>query len=218
MLNIIGLGAGDETQLTVGIIEILKQCKHLYLRTDHHPMISFLKEHQISYTSFDSVYEKYDDFEHVYHEIIDTLRNASECEDIVYAVPGHPCVAEYTVKVLMQDDRVKVLGGQSFFDAMFASLKIDPIDGLIVMDGQSIDISSLSTNMNIIIPQVYDQITASDVKLDLMEVYPDEYEVCIVEAVGSIDEKLTWLPLYEIDHNFKLNNLTTLFVPKKKEL
>ncbi|MEG2245311.1 MAG: tetrapyrrole methylase, partial [Erysipelotrichaceae bacterium] len=135
-----------------------------------------------------------------------------------YAVPGHPCVAEYTVKTLMQDENVEVVGGQSFFDAMFASLKIDPIDGLLVMDAQDIKTNLLSDQINLIIPQVYDQLSASNVKLDLMEVYPDEYMVCIVRAAGSCEELKRWLPLFEIDHDFPVDNLTTLFVPSLSTL
>lgn len=216
MLKIVGLGAGDVSQLPIGVAEVLNGVDEIYLRTDHHPMIHYFHDHNITYHSFDSVYEKYDDFIDVYKEIINTLRTLSKTKDIIYAVPGHPCVAEYTVKVLMQDENVKVLGGQSFFDAMFASLKIDPIDGLMVMDGQAIQPEKIVPSMNLIIPQVYDQMSASDVKLDLMEVYPDEYEVCIVSAAGSSNEKLTWLPLFEIDHDFSLNNLATLFVPAMK--
>lgn len=217
MLYIVGLGAGDANQLSVGVIEFIKQGYPLYLRTDHHPMISYLKEHKIGYTSFDDVYEKHDQFEAVYEEIIATLLEASKDCNIVYAVPGHPCVAEYAVKRLMRETKCEVIGGQSFFDAMFASLQIDPIDGLLVMDGQHIEVEHLLPSYNLIIPQVYDQMSASNVKLDLMEVYPDEYQVCIVHAAGSYEEKKRWLPLYEIDYDFALDNLTTLFVPAMKD-
>lgn len=213
MLYIVGLGAGDVNQLPIGVAKLLQESYPIYLRTDHHPMMEFFTEHNISYTSFDSIYEKHDSFEGVYAEIIDILRQASQTEDIIYAVPGHPCVAEYTVKVLMQDENVKVVGGQSFFDAMFAALRIDPIDGFMVMDAQAIDIAHLNPSMNLIIPQMYDQLSASNVKLDLMEVYPDEYEVCVVRAAGSNEELISWMPLYEIDQNMQLDNLTTLFVP-----
>lgn len=216
MLYIVGLGAADVDQLPIGVAKFLNKSYPIYLRTDHHPMMAFFHEHHIAYTSFDDVYEKHDQFEDVYEEIISTLRRESKKQDIIYAVPGHPCVAEYAVKVLMQDDNVKVIGGQSFFDAMFASLRIDPIDGFMVMDAQSIDIEHLNPNMNLIIPQMYDQMSASNVKLDLMEAYPDEYEVCVVRAAGSHEELLSWMPLYEIDQNFTLDNLTTLFVPALK--
>lgn len=217
MLYIVGLGAGDVDQLPIGVAKLLKEAYPIYLRTDHHPMMEYFKDNHIAYTSFDSIYEKYDSFIEVYEEIIRILRLASRTQDIIYAVPGHPCVAEYTVKVLMHDEHVKIVGGQSFFDAMFASLHIDPIDGFMVMDAQAIDVAHLNPTMNIIIPQVYDQLSASDVKLDLMEVYPDEYNVCVVRAAGSHEESLTWMPLYEIDQNFQLDNLTTLFVPSMKK-
>ncbi|MEG0093977.1 MAG: SAM-dependent methyltransferase [Erysipelotrichaceae bacterium] len=213
MLKIVGLGAGDISQLPIGVGELLKEDNEIYLRTDHHPMMNYFKENQIAYTSFDAIYEQYDTFEEVYQEIIKTLQTKAKDRDIIYAVPGHPCVAEYTVKILMKDKNVEVVGGQSFFDAMFASLKIDPIDGLLVMDAQAIKTNLLSNEINLIIPQVYDQLSASNVKLDLMEVYPDEYQVCIVRAAGSSDELMRWMPLFEIDHDFPVDNLTTLFVP-----
>ncbi|HAX74249.1 MAG TPA: tetrapyrrole methylase, partial [Firmicutes bacterium] len=66
---------------------------------------------------------------------------------------------------------------------------------------------------HLIIPQVFDQLVASDLKLDLMEVYDAEYEVCIVRAAGSGIQELKWCKLFELDHNFKLDNLTTIYVP-----
>lgn len=213
MLFIVGLGAGDIDQLPIGVAALLKKGYPIYLRTDHHPMMAYFAKHNILYRSFDAVYEQHDSFEAVYTQIISELRIASQDNDIIYAVPGHPCVAEYTVKVLMQDENVKIMGGQSFFDAMFASLHIDPIDGLMVMDAQAIDSAQLNPKMNLIVPQMYDQLSASDVKLDLMEVYPDEYQVCVVHAAGAHEESLSWMPLYEIDQGFAVDNLTTLFVP-----
>lgn len=214
MLYIVGLGAGDENQIPYGVMKKLKEGLPLYLRTDQHPMISFLKKEEISYRSFDDIYEAKSSFEEVYEEIIEIILKESKDKDIVYAVPGHPCVAEYAVKRLIEKGNCEIVGGQSFLDAMFASLKIDPIDGLQIMDALSFDSSNVAKNTNLIIPQVFDQMSASDLKLDLMDIYPDEYPICIVEAAGSGEEKLTWLPLFALDQGFSLSNLTTIFVPK----
>jgi tetrapyrrole methylase family protein/MazG family protein len=46
-----------------------------------------------------------------------------------------------------------------------------------------------------------------------MEKYPDEHTVAVVRAAGSRDEKVTWLPLYELDRQFELDNLTSVYVP-----
>lgn len=213
MIYIVGLGAGDENQIPYGVMDILQKGMPLYLRTDQHPMQSFFLKNQISYHSFDDIYEAKTCFEDVYEEIVHIILQKGKDEDILYAVPGHPCVAEYTVKRLLKEGECEIIGGQSFLDAVFTALRIDPIDGLQIMDALAFDSSHVAKHMNLIIPQVFDQISASNLKLDLMEIYHDEYPICIMRAVGSCDEKLTWIPLYALDHGFELSNLTTIFVP-----
>ena len=49
------LGAGDESQLTLGVVAKLKSGLPLFLRTAEHPMINFLEENEIEYCAFDDV-------------------------------------------------------------------------------------------------------------------------------------------------------------------
>lgn len=216
MITIIGLGAGDEKQIPVGVLEVLRSGKPLYLRTAEHPMVALLKAEGIAFESFDAVYMEHDDFKTVYETIISQILSLGQNTEIVYAVPGHPCVAEYTVKMLAKEANVTIFGGQSFLDPMFAALKIDPIEGLQVLDALDFDAQKVVPSLHLLIPQLFDQLIASDLKLDLMDVYEDEHPVCIVSAAGSSQQKLTWKKLYELDHDFVLDNLLTLYVPPKK--
>ena len=209
MIYIVGLGAGDESQLTLGVVAKLKSGLPLFLRTAEHPMINFLEKNEIEYRAFET-------FEAVYEEIIETIKEEAKKGDLIYATPGHPCVAEYAVKRLVAETEAVIIGGQSFLDPMFAALAIDPIEGLQVMDALDFDYEAIAPKQHLIVPQVFDQLTASNLKLDLMEVYDDEYEVCIVKAAGSNIAELKWVKLYELDHNFKLDNLTTIYVPPMK--
>ena len=94
-ITVVGLGAGDMDQLTVGVHKLLTQAKHLYIRTKDHPLISELEqETEADIRYFDDIYEKHDQFEAVYEEITDILFEKAKQEDVVYAVPGHPFVAE----------------------------------------------------------------------------------------------------------------------------
>ena len=68
-----------------------------------------------------------------------------------------------------------------------------------------------------IISQVYDQMTASEVKLTLMEKLPDDYEIVIVTAAGSSLEETRRVPLYELDRSIGINNLTSIYVPPVKD-
>ncbi|THE11470.1 nucleoside triphosphate pyrophosphohydrolase [Bacillus timonensis] len=219
MITVLGLGAGDLSQLPLGIYRRLLAAEHLFLRTKEHPVIKELEAEGLSYQSFDEIYEKHDQFEAVYGEIVAILKDEAKTKDIIYAVPGHPMVAEKTTQLLLEDKdlQVQIEGGQSFIDPLFASLKIDPIEGFQFLDALSFEKDELQLSQHIIICQVYDQYIASNVKLTLMEQLPDEYEVYIVTAAGSKEEKITKVPLYELDREARVNNLTSVYVPPVKE-
>lgn len=217
-IEIIGLGSGDLEQMPLGIYERLMKATSLYLRTAEHPAAKQLYEASVSFTSFDDVYEQYASFEETYKAIVSQLLTAAEIEPIVYAVPGHPMVAEKTVQLLLEAQettnvKIEIVGGQSFLDAVFSTLKIDPIEGCQIIDATAVHPDELNILHHLIFVQVYDQMTASHVKLTLMERLPDDYAVTIVEAAGSKYEKVWNVPLYELDRNMKLSQLRVVYVP-----
>ena len=218
VITVLGLGAGELDQLTMGVYRKIKEATHMYVRTKEHPVIEELEKEGIKYTAFDDVYEAHDTFEIVYETIANTLLEKAQDADIIYAVPGHPLVAERTVQLLLQKGKdaqveVRIEGGQSFLDPMFASLKIDPIEGFQLIDATSFERGQLELRQHLIFCQVYDAFVASDVKLTLMEMLPDEYEVYIVTAAGTSFEQVKKVPLYMLDHETELNNLTSVYVP-----
>lgn len=219
-ITVVGLGAGDLDQLPYGIYRTLKQASHLYLRTQEHPVIAQLVAEGISYESFDGVYEQHDAFAEVYADIVEKLLAKAAQEDgIVYAVPGHPLVAERTVQLLLEQGpqrgiHIEIGGGQSFIDPLFARLKIDPIEGFALLDGTSLGASQISPGIHTIIAQVYDAFVASDVKLTLMEILPDDFVVTVATAVGVAgQERIETVPLYELDRLDHFGNLSLVYVP-----
>ncbi|MDP4085452.1 MAG: nucleoside triphosphate pyrophosphohydrolase [Bacillota bacterium] len=217
-IEILGLGAGDLEQIPYGVYKKLIHSSHVYLRTKEHPVVTDLEKEGLQYKSFDDIYEKHDQFEEVYQEICKFLLKEAENNEIIYAVPGHPLVAERTVQLLLEfgpKNGIEIIigGGQSFIDSLFQVLKIDPVDGFQLYDGLSLDVNALQLKSHMIICQVYDQFVASEVKLTLMEKYPDDYEIFIVTAAGSKDEHVEMVPLFELDRKVTLNNLTSLYIP-----
>ncbi|MFP3392260.1 nucleoside triphosphate pyrophosphohydrolase [Brevibacillus sp. SIMBA_040] len=223
-LTVVGLGAGDLDQLPYGIYRTLKQASHLYLRTQEHPVVTQLVAEGVTYESFDAVYEQHDAFTEVYAEIVERLLTKAAQEDgIVYAVPGHPLVAERTVQLLLENGRargveIEIGGGQSFIDPLFARLKIDPIEGFSLLDGTALVAHQISPGLHTIIAQVYDAFIASDVKLTLMDVLPDDYPVTVATAVGvKGEEHIETVPLYELDRLDHFGNLSLVYVPPAKD-
>src|SRR5699024_8771869 len=214
-IDIIGLGAGDINQLPLGIYKkITTHPSTVFVRTVDHPAVQALKEAGVVFRSFDDIYEAEEQFEVVYDRIVETLVEEAGEASIIYAVPGHPMLAEKTVQLLQ--DRIEVSvrsgGGQSYLDALFTSLKIDPIDGFQFVDGTSFARSQLHYQHHLIFCQVYDRFIASEVKLALLEDLPADYQVTVVEAAGSEKERLTTIPLEELDHTLEVNNLTSVYI------
>lgn len=218
-ITIVGLGSGDETDLTLGVWRELQEAEHLFLRTAQHPVATWLRQEGIHFTAFDAIYERYDRFQPVYEAIVTRLFSAAKDKKVVYAVPGHPMVAEETTQQLIQRSNqegveVEVIGGRSFLEEAFARFRLDPIDGFLLLDGLACDSRALNPRIPTIIAQVYDQMTASDVKLTLMERYPDDAEVIVAQALGiQGEEHIRRIPLYELDHDFPVSSHILIFVP-----
>jgi tetrapyrrole methylase family protein / MazG family protein len=218
---VLGLGAGDLNQIPYGVYKRLTEERNVYLRTKEHPVIKELEQEGVCFTSFDSVYENNSEFSAVYEEICETLLAKAAESSLVYAVPGHPMVAERTVQLLLERGperkiEIEIAGGQSFLDAIFQALKIDPIEGFQLLDGTDLSRDTLRIDTHMIIGQVYDRFVASEVKLTLMEKLPDEYKVAIVTAAGSETENIKWVSLYELDRETEVDNLTSIYIPPVK--
>ena len=215
-IEVIGLGAGEIEQLPLGIYRKLTNMNHvLFTRTLDHPVIQSLSEEGVTFSSFDYLYEREKEFESVYQEIVKVLLETAQDKDVYYSVPGHPMLAERTVQLLLEQKEVEVaiIGGQSYLDALFTSLKVDPIEGFQFVDGTSFTREQLDYQHHIVFCQVYDRFIASEVKLALLEDLPADYQVTIIDAAGSEKEKMITIPLEELDHRLEISNLTSVYIP-----
>ena len=216
---IAGLGPGDKGSLSLAAFEALKKSKHLYLRTEKHPTVDYLTQEGISFEALDFFYDKGESFDQVYREIADfVIEKAKEHGEITYGVPGHPLVAEKTVELLKKAEneelKIEIIGAVSFIDAVITALNIDPVSGLKIVDGLSIDKQKPDPTCGNIITQVYDRMVASDVKLQLMNIYKDEYEIFVIKGAGIPGiERIEKIPLYLLDHLDWVDYLTSLYLP-----
>jgi tetrapyrrole methylase family protein / MazG family protein len=224
-LTIIGLGPGDVDDLTRRAWRVLETAQTVYLRTEKHPCVPHLPQGP-TYRSFDEVYESREKFEEVYAAIVQLVIDAAKAGDVVYAVPGDPLVAESTVTGLLERAKaesiaVEVVSGVSFVEPTLALLGIDALEGLQVLDGLTVagmHHPPINPDYAALLAQVYSRPVASDVKLTLMNEYPDDFQVALVHAAGTKDARVEWLALHEIDHSPHINLLTSLFVPARGEM
>jgi len=220
-IKIIGLGPGEAFLITRQAWQILENATEIYLRTNQHPAVKGLPGH-LRVNSFDHLYETSENFESVYNGIIEKiLELGHRPEGVVYAVPGHPFMAEATVPGIIERASkeglpVEVVEGLSFLEPTFTALGIDPLPQITLIDALELGGShfpSFPPDTPAIIVQIHSRAIASEVKLTLMEVYPDEHAVQLIHGAGTTDQLVETLPLYEIDRSPQVGLLTSLYVP-----
>jgi tetrapyrrole methylase family protein / MazG family protein len=220
-ITIVGLGPGDPSQLTRQVWDWLQAADEVYVRSNQHPTVAGLPA-SVTVHSFDEYYQSSERFEQVYERIVErVLELGQRPEGVTYAVPGHPYVAEATTPEIVRRAaeagiRVSVMEGLSFLGPTFTALGIDPLPHLTVVDALEVGsahVPPFPPSSPALIAQIYSRQVASDLKLTLMAVYPDEHPVRLVHAAGTVEAFVEDLPLYEIDRSQRTGLLTTLYLP-----
>jgi tetrapyrrole methylase family protein/MazG family protein len=222
---IVGLGPAGANLLTREAWEWLSSLSEVYLRTAFHPCVGELPA-GAEIHSFDEIYEQQESLAAVLEEISRrVLQFGRRQEGVTYAVPGSPWVAEdTTVKILAGAKEeglpVRVINGMSFVEPVCAALGIDPSAQIAMVDAFHLaerHMPSFPPSYAALISQITAGMTLSEVKLTLMNNYPDEYPVRLVHAAGTDQQEVEELPLYAIDHSPKVGLLSTLYIPPREE-
>ena len=220
-ITIVGLGPGPFGCLSLETWDVLRQAAPLLLRTAIHPTVAELRDRQVSFESYDSVYEQGEDFDAIYAAIAsDVLDRAQAGQDVVFTVPGSPMVAEKTVGLIRVGARdrqtpLRILPGMSFFELLCNRLGVDPQQGLTIVDAQEVADLPADLSTGLVVTQVFNPFIASELKLNLMERLEDEASVVVARHLGLPDETLDSVPLFELDRRTDFDHLTSVYVPPR---
>ncbi|HEX6816821.1 MAG TPA: SAM-dependent methyltransferase, partial [Ktedonobacterales bacterium] len=188
---VVGLGPGRWDDLTIEARDVLAAADCVVCRTLRHPTVDALRERRpdLVLDSFDALYENAASFAALYPEIVRRIFALAESQPhgqpLVYAVPGHPLIAEASVRELRRQApergvRVRIVAGLSFVEPVCAALDLDPlerdmqlVDATLLADvSPSALMGALLPTHPVLIAQAYNRRIASGVKLALGELYP----------------------------------------------
>jgi tetrapyrrole methylase family protein/MazG family protein len=221
MITLLGLGPGNPSLLTVEAVQLLESIPEIYLRTSQHPTVAGFPA-SLQVHSFDDLYDSSPSFDYVYAHIVDqVLELAKRPQGVVYAVPGHPFVAETTCpeivgRAKLEGIPVRIIEGLSFIEPTISALGIDPLPHLAIIDAlelASAHVPHFPPDAPALIAQIHSRTVANEVKLTLMEIYPDEHPTRLVHAAGTSEELVEDLPLHAIDQSQHIGLLTSLYLP-----
>jgi tetrapyrrole methylase family protein/MazG family protein len=209
--------------------KIINASKRIF-RTGRHPAAQELEAQGLRFETCDDCYQTGSDFESVYEAVVSRVLQAArglrEAETLVYAVPGHPRMAERTVAMLLERAaeepvqteepvQIEISAAMSFLDPAITLLNLDPMDGgLAILDALDPP-DPPPVRLGCLYAQVYDRWTASELKLRLLEHYPDQHPVVLIQSAGIPGQQASAnLPLYRLDRQEdRFDHLTAVYVP-----
>ncbi len=203
-IQIIGLGAGSEDELTVKAFKALNENIPTFARTERHPVVKKLKE-TIEIECFDNYFEKYETFDEVYEKITDNIIElVNKHGKINYCTAGSPYYGDIVIKKLIDEYKdeinIIIIDGMSFLDKCIKLSDFSDYKSIKILDCLESDEFSFDINSFNIITQVYDFEMASQLKLKLMETYPDDAPILKIDV---LEENVKKMSLFMLDQEKK---------------
>lgn len=221
MANVIvaGLGPAGPELMTGAVLDAVSQTSRRFVRTRRHPAAAAVEPAE----SFDHLYEKASSFEEVYRAIVDRLVAEAQQshQDVLYAVPGSPLVAERTVELLRAEPAVEleVLAGLSFADLVWDRLGVDPLEaGARLVDGRRFAVDAAGERGPLLVAQCDAAHVLCDIKLaaldslDRSAAAEAHQPVVVLQRLGLPDERVFEVAWAELDQAVVPDHLTSLYM------
>ena len=208
MHNITIIGAGwTRGQLTLDAVEALTSGARVILHTERCGCADWLREKGIAWESLDALYDASEDFDAHAEAAAQAVTAASETSDVVYVVFD---VRDRSAVLLAQRGPVRVIPGPSAEGALQA---------LVTGETRCVEASDwedfhLTARENCFVREIDGQALASEVKLRLMEVYPEESEIYVLRGDAEPEK----LPLYAMDRFGVFDHRTCVLVPAQRNI
>ena len=207
MITIIGTG-WQAGQLTLEAAEALRRGGKIIMHTSRCGCAAWLDEQGIDLESLDELYETCEDFDEHARAAAKAVLDAGTAGDVIYCVAD---IRDRTVPPILQSGMdVHVIAGP-------------PVEGplLAILTGETRSVEAsdwedfhLTAREHCLIRELESRELACEVKLRLMEVYPEESEVWLLKG-GGAPEKLA---LYELDRAGEYDHMTCALVKAEREI
>ena len=185
-----------EDELTLGAVKALRQARRIVLRTARCGAARWLAAEGIPFASFDELYDRAEDFDELNARVVAALLKEAEDGDLVYGV-NDPGDASCQALLAAAPAQVRLSPGVGEGGVLGA------FAGGCYVQISAADCASFQPDASqaTLVREIDSAILAGEVKLKLMEVYPEECEVIALLPDGALRRlplcQLDWLECYD---------------------
>ena len=198
-----------DNHLTLEALDVLKSGAEVILHTDRCGCAAWLKEQRIPYSTFDSLYEQCSDFDEHTETAAAAIVEKGQSADVVYGVFDVRDRSACLVAERMGES-VRVIPGPPLEGALMPYAHGEMIS-IEASDWESVH---LNARQNCLIRELDNRALASEIKLKLMEVYPEEQGIRVVDGDGQ----MLSIPLYELDRLPVYDHTTCALIPACRKI
>ena len=215
MITIIGAGL-NPGHISAEAKEALSNASRVVLQTKRSYISGWLDERNITYECFDGLYDSAENFDALNRSIAKTL---CEMGDAVYVMPSSPQGMRVTDEIARECEksgvRVQVIPSISCAVAVLcAAISFCDVHNAQVMYAHAL--TRVDTDRPLVVCEMDNQFIASQVKLELMEYYPDDTTVYFATLTDG-RYILTAVDLCELDRQDAYDHMTCVFLGALKE-
>ena len=205
-ITIVGVGSA-EGQLTERAQALLAGGAQILLHTDRCPCADWLRSRKIAFASLDDLYESLEDFDEHARAAAERVRSAAAAGDVVYAVLD---VRDRSVGELLGKAELEIVPGPPAEDELLARAA----GPTLLLEASDWENYALQASQNVLVREIDSRALAGEVKLKLLECYPEESQVLVRQPNGGIART----ELYNLDRLKRYDHRTSAFVPACPEL
>ena len=199
-ITVVTLGPGNPAYLTRQAEKVLREARHLVLRTARHRTADWLREEGVAFTDFDAYYDRYDSFDEMHRAMAEALWAEAEKHPVTFAVQD--AVTDGAVRFLRQlkpeGAALRILPGVSAADAALAEAGVSG-DGWLIVTAADIARVTPDPAWPLLVTEIDDRMLAGEVKLRLSALYGDEARTVFCPSTAKTARKPFAIPLCELD-------------------
>ena len=206
-ITIVGVGL-EADQLTFAAADALRGDVQVLLHTGHIGCAEWLRRENIPFETLDYLYDECEDFDQHAAMAADAVQKYAEGGDVVYAV--YDVRDRSAVELAGRDNKIRVIAGVPVEGALLARL-----DGATrMLEASDWENFRLSAQENALVRELNSRELTSEVKLKLMECYPDETRCFLLSGDGSVAR----VPLYDLDRMKQYDHRSCALIPAQRDL
>ena len=209
MSRIIVIGCGfRREQLTLEAVEAIEGADKVLLRTGRCGLRDHLVEKGVAFETLDALYERAEDFDELIRLTAQAVLDASREVSVAYAVFD---VRDVSVQALLKTGAdVRVIAGPPAEEGLWAFAE-GATDCWAASEWET---WTLHADRNALIREVDTRELAAEVKLKLMDCYPEESEIYVRAGDGGVEKT----SLVELDRLPAYDHRLSVLVPAQREL